>query len=172
MGIYISEFEREFTVRTLTLLDELDKGNHKYEVTLLINLCVGLITIPNEYSKRNVRTFEEFLIDRYNGTKVKKVLLKQDVGKGFIKDGSTVYSDILDAPYVLYLKKLRNAISHGRVEFFSAGQTIVSVRFSDKNGSNIELHIEELKMISRSIANVHLKFFDFVSPKEFAVNNK
>lgn len=172
MGIYVSEFEREFTYRTLILLDELDKGNHEFEATLLINLCVGLITIPNEYSKRKDRAFEfeSFLTNKYNGTKVKDVLAKQVVGKGFIKDGEIVYRDILDAPYVLYLRKLRNALSHGRIELLGEAKTIDSVRLRDVNGSNIKLNIEELKTISKAIANVHMNFFDYVSSNDYSVN--
>lgn len=166
MGIYFSEFEREFTSRTLTLLDELDRGKQVYDVTLLINLCVGLITIPNEYSKRSGQTMEEYLTKKYGGLKVRHVLPGQEVGKGLIKEQKTVYRDFRDAPYALYLRKLRNALSHGRVELLGSNKTITSVRFSDRNNSEIELYVEELKKISRSIANVHLNFFDFVTPKK------
>lgn len=165
MGIYVSKFEREFTDRTLTLLEEDDLVNHEYEVTLLINLCLGLITIPNEYSKNNKKTMERFLIDKYDGDKVRDVLSEKDVGEGFIKDGDGKYSDLKEVPYLSYLKKIRNAISHGRVELLGEDKVISFVKFSDSNGSNIELNIKELKGISKSIARVHLNFYDFVSAK-------
>ena len=108
MGIYVSKFEREFTDRTLTLLEGDGLVNHEYEVTLLINLCLGLVTIPNEYSKNNKKTMERFLIDKYDGDKVRDVLSDEYVGKGVIKEGGEKYSDLGEAPYLLYLKKIRN----------------------------------------------------------------
>ncbi|GAA1368384.1 HEPN family nuclease [Peribacillus frigoritolerans] len=165
MGVYISDFEREFTDRTLSILDELGTGIEKYEVTLLINLCIGLITLPNEYSKRNNSTFSKFLMDKYNGIRVQDVLSTIEAGKGVIKIETTIYKNILNVPYVDYLRKLRNAISHGRVEFSGEENIISSITLSDKDNSYITLEVEELKMISRNIANVHLNFFDYIKAK-------
>ena len=60
---------------------------------------------------------------------------------------------------------IQNGISHGRVELLGEDKVISFVKFSDSDGSNIELNIQELKGISRTIARVHLNFYDFVSAK-------
>lgn len=57
----IENFDKEFVERTLDILDR-NIGNEKYDVTLLLNCLLGLVTLPIEREKDDIAS-EKFKDD-------------------------------------------------------------------------------------------------------------
>nr|WP_321375707.1 HEPN family nuclease [uncultured Bacteroides sp.] len=124
--------EKDFIERTKILLEQYEKteinSSEKYEVSLLLNCCVGLLLIPKEesYDKINERlnlnddwgiTESDITIDNSNSKSVKSTL-----------------------------RHLRNSVAHGKFEFLppKKGNQIERIEFKD-NSVTINIHVDQLK---------------------------
>ena len=97
---YEESFEKEFISRTLKLLRQYETscGITKYEDTLFLNLCVGLLIIPRQAYDVQFQSLQHTFVDK----KVWSIDIRMiSVGE---KD---VYNII---------RHIRNSISHKRVE--------------------------------------------------------
>lgn len=110
---YKDPFEKEIITRTLKILDEY---TGKYEDTLLLNMCVGLLIIPKEslYTK----------------------LPKEDVSedKWNIDLSCISFEEHKDKSVKTTLRHMRNAIAHNRICFENhnmSGTDITHIRFED-----------------------------------------
>ena len=133
-----SDFPIDFLKRTQVNLENYS-GN--FEVTNLINNCLGLIVLP-----------KELLIDSLNGYIFTDSRVRYGISKTNIK-----FERDNDFTLKNVIRHIRNGLSHGRIEQKSSNGVITGVRIFDcsnidsPENFSIELSIDELK-------NLALKF--------------
>lgn len=115
--MYKKGFDREFICRTLALLEQYEQSSaiNKYENTLFLNLCLGLLVIPK---------------DAY-GIQLKEALKDENIHNrcwGITSRSSIVGSDgVYDV-----IRHLRNGIVHNHCEFLSIdNKTITGIKIED-----------------------------------------
>jgi len=140
------DFPKDFIRRTQA---NLKKYKGKYDVTNLINNCLGLIIIPNQFYVEN--------LPDYNFTE----LDKKTYGINLL---NITYES--NNNYSLYQtsKHIRNGIAHGRIQqISSSSKKIVKLRISDSltqhgpDNFSIEITPYELMRFSIKISNEFLK---------------
>ena len=114
---YDAPFEKEFICRTLELLKQYETccGTVKYEDTLFLNLCVGLLIMPQQTYFDQFKVLEHTIVDKINwGINVNDI----DVGE----------KDVFNI-----IKHIRNSISHKRFELISENSyDITHININDK----------------------------------------
>ncbi len=139
-----NDFPKDFISRTLK---NLDKHTGSFEVTNLINNCLGLIIIPKQKMNNNI---SDYNFDENNS----------DYGitqKNILHESDSNYS------LSNVLRHIRNGLAHGRIEQKSKDKAIVGLRIHDKlNESSpenfvIDFTIEEFRKFAISIAEMFLK---------------
>lgn len=115
---------KDFITRTHKLLEQYDSFHlnieEKYEITLRLNACVGLLLVGQQHLKRAIP-----LDDLENiGLLSKNVLVCKDHKTGEDEDVNTQSLS----------RHLRNSIAHARFEFINEKKMIKSIRFRDKKG--------------------------------------
>ena len=137
-------FPIDFVNRTRT---NLEKYCGKYEVTNLINCCLGLIILP----KQNLNNDE---LSKY-------VFDNKDNSFGITK--SNIYleeNSKFDLSNVL--RHIRNGIAHGRIDQKTQNGEIVGLRIHDKqkesanNNFVIEFSIEEFKIFAVKVSDLFI----------------
>ena len=123
---YDAPFEKEFICRTLELLKqyEICCGTTKYEDTLFLNLCVGLLIMPQQTYFNQFKVLKHTIVDKINwGINVNNI----DVGE----------EDVFNI-----IRHIRNSISHKRFELISENSCeithiVVKDKGIDKSTNNI-----------------------------------
>lgn len=114
---YNAPFEKEFICRTLKLLKQYETccGIVKYEDTLFLNLCVGLLIMPQQTYFDQFKVLEHTIVDKINwGINVNDI----DVGE----------KDVFNI-----IRHIRNSISHKRFELISENSyDITHIKINDK----------------------------------------
>lgn len=124
--------EKDFIERTKILLEQYDNTeiipSEKYEVSLLLNCCVGLLLIPKEESYIKI-----------NG------LLNLNDDWGITEDDITIDSSNSKSVKNT-LRHLRNSVAHGKFKFLEPeeGNQIERIEFEDYNVT-INIHVDQLK---------------------------
>lgn len=142
------DFSRDFIKRTKCNLAMYDG---KYEVTNLVNCCLGLIIIP-----------KETIIDRLSNDAVYENDLSYGISKtkNHIKDGHVPSSDNKFGLKNI-VRHIRNGLSHGRIEQAIEGENIIGLRIFDMyDGSenfSIKFKLEEFKTFALRVADDFLK---------------
>jgi hypothetical protein len=128
--------EKDFVQRTLHILDHYDGP---YGVTLLINCLLGLIVLPRE---RGYRRISE-----------KNVLHFADLGirEGDIRSWGNISPQEKTA--ARFLRSMRNAVAHIKIESISREGEIESLRFRDESGFEAVFGIETVKEMVRKLAD-------------------
>lgn len=123
---YEESFEKEFISRTLKLLRQYETscGITKYEDTLFLNLCVGLLIIPQQAYYDQFQSLQHTFVDKKEWSIDIRMI---SVGE---KD---VYNII---------RHIRNSISHKRFELISENSCeithiVVKDKGIDKSTNNI-----------------------------------
>ena len=123
---YDAPFEKEFISRTLKLLRQYETscGITKYEDTLFLNLCVGLLIIPQQAYYDQFQSLQHTFVDKKEWSIDIRMI---SVGE---KD---VYNII---------RHIRNSISHKRFELISENSCeithiVVKDKGIDKSTNNI-----------------------------------
>jgi hypothetical protein len=114
---YEESFEKEFISRTLKLLRQYETscGITKYEDTLFLNLCVGLLIIPQQAYYDQFQSLQHTFVDKKEWSIDIRMI---SVGE---KD---VYNII---------RHIRNSISHKRFELISENSyDITHIKINDK----------------------------------------
>lgn len=140
------DFTKDFIRRTQA---NLKKYNGKYDVTNLINSCLGLIIIPNQFYVEN--------LPDYNFTESDK--------KAYGINRLNITYELNDNYSLCQTAKhIRNGISHARIQQVSSiYNKIVKLKISDsftRNGPDnfsIEITPYELMRFSIKISNEFLK---------------
>jgi hypothetical protein len=130
------DIEKDFVQRTLHILDHYDGP---YGVTLLINCLLGLIVLPRE---RGYRRISE-----------KNVLHFAALGirEGDIRSWGNISPQEKTA--ARFLRSMRNAVAHIKIESISREGEIESLRFRDESGFEAVFGIETVKEMVRKLAD-------------------
>jgi len=134
-----SDFPKDFLKRTLSIVENY-KG--EYDVTNLINCCLGLIIIPKQLLIDSLPDYT--FSDNDKTFSIDKKSLK------FIEDNDFSIKNVL--------RHIRNGLSHGRIEQKTSNHRIIGIRIFDKYNRNssenfcLELSIDELKGFSLKLA--------------------
>lgn len=146
------DFSRDFIKRTKCNVAMYDG---KYEVTNLINCCLGLIIIP-----------KETIADKLSND----VVYECDLSYGISKEKNNINDDYApngDNTFGLknIVRHIRNGLSHGRIEQNTENKEIVGLRIFDKQDNknstlenfSIEFTIEEFKTFALRVSDDFLK---------------
>lgn len=107
---YEESFEKEFISRTLKLLRQYETscGITKYEDTLFLNLCVGLLIIPQQAYYDQFQSLQHTFVDKFHwGINAYNI----DTGE----------KDIFNI-----IKHIRNSISHKRFKLVSENSSEIT----------------------------------------------
>ena len=154
----MEEFDRDFIIRTLDIIDNCSKYT-KYEVTLLINCLLALVTLPIERKKYSdsVELSEETLM--FQKDCVKKI--KQLKNKQNYINHNEKY----------FFNNIRNAIAHlhilvdkGTSENTIENITLINALNEEKYINNefnlrINISVENLKVFAIYVGEEYLKRF-------------
>lgn len=142
-------FRKDFVERTIHNLKWLkeQKGN-KYEHTMLLNQCLGLILLPQQF-------LSEEQISR----------MPQDLSHYHLelKDIEEIEGD--DYSFSSVLRHLRNGIAHGRIEQIVEGGDIIGIKIEDRCNSKSSIHTiihidaNKLEDIALAIATAYCETF-------------
>ncbi len=138
-----THFPTNFISRTK---ENLNMYKGKYDVTNLINNCLGLIIIPKQQLNENLPQYT------FN---------QQDKTYGITQNNITLESQ---SNYSLrnIIRHIRNGLAHGRIEQRTENNKIVGLRIHDKPNDkasenfSIEFSIEEFRVFAESISNEFL----------------
>lgn len=118
----------EFAERTLKIWEQ--DHDEEYDVTLTINLMLGLVVVPQQAYYRRI---DKFFTDAQ--------LLEE------MKNACTLMREPFTAEYIM--RKIRNSVCHGRMKIKSAKSTYVgqpsqikSIHFTDIYHGNINFEME------------------------------
>lgn len=168
-GYQGQDFSKEFTERTMKVFEQKHTFHTEFEVTVLVNLALGLIVIPAEYLNSKNRTNRRFSESFLKLTELKEVIKKEldfsndsfhITDNGYNSKGNTLN----DLNYFEFLRLVRNGLSHGLVDFI--GDPIEKIQISNRkhNGKEnfrIIISIEEFKYVMKKIASLHLELVEF-----------
>ena len=130
-----ADFPKDFLIRTK---NNLENYLGEYEVTNLINSCLGLIIIPKQLLIQNLPAYKFTDEDKRYG--ISKQNIKYEVKSNFNLQN--------------VLRHIRNGLAHGGIEQRSVKGEIIGVRIFDKYNQespenfSIELTIDELKQFA------------------------
>lgn len=114
---YDSPFEKEFICRTLKLLKQYETccSTTKYEETLFLNLCVGLLIMPQQTYFDQFKVLEHTNVDKIHwGINADNI----DTGE----------KDVFNI-----IRHIKNSISHKRFELISENSyDITHIKINDK----------------------------------------
>jgi hypothetical protein len=161
-GYQGQDFSKEFTERTLKVLNATDTIQNEYEATTLVNLALGLIVIPSEYLNGNRRdsSSKDAALKLFGSNQLKEVIQKNlAFGEGSHFDeieGQTL--NTMD--YFDFLRLVRNGLAHGLIDFI--GNPIQEIRVLNRKRNGYEnfrmvISIEEFKYVMQKIALLHLE---------------
>ncbi len=135
-----ADFPKDFLIRTK---NNLQSYSGTYEVTNLINSCLGLIIIPKQLLIRNLTAYEFSDNDKTYG--FSKENIKYEEENNFKLDN--------------VLRHIRNGLSHGCIEQKSVEKEIAGIRIFDRYNENspenfsVELSIDELKQFALKLSD-------------------
>ena len=134
-----TNFPIDFVKRTKANLSDYSGD---FEVTNLINSCLGLIIIPKQRISDRIPTYEFTEQNCDFGITLKNICFEQNKNYEL--------SNIL--------RHIRNGLAHGRIEQKSKNGEIAGLRIYDKNNNSgenfsIEFSVEEFKRFAISVSN-------------------
>lgn len=142
-------FQKDFVERTIHNLKWLkEQEGNKYEHTMLLNQCLGLILLPQQF-------LSEEQISR----------MPQDLSHYHLelKDIEKIDGD--DYSFSSVLRHLRNGIAHGGIEQIVEGGDIVGIKIEDRYNSKSQIHTvihidaNKLEDIALAIADAYCETF-------------
>lgn len=143
---YDAPFEKEFICRTLDLLKQYETccGTIKFEDTLFLNLCVGLLIIPQQTYFEQFRFLENTIVDKNNwGINTNDI----DAGE----------KDVFNI-----IRHIRNSISHKRFELISENSyDITHIKINDKVHRDDKEYSFEAKFLITDFKNFVIKISEY-----------
>lgn len=147
---YDAPFEKEFICRTLDLLKQYETccGTIKFEDTLFLNLCVGLLIIPQQTYFEQFKFLENTIVDKNNwGINTNDI----DAGE----------KDVFNI-----IRHIRNSISHNRFKLVNEKNSseithiIVKDEGRNKSTKNI-IQTFEAKFLITDFKNFVIKITEY-----------
>ena len=128
--------ETDFVLRTKKLIEQYEGD---YEVTLLINCCIGLLVLPRE---KHINSIPDILIS--------------ESGKTWGLSRNSITTDCRECGYKLrnIIRRIRNGICHFKVKTIPDGSgEIVELEIRDLGRFRVTISIDDLRELTNSIAN-------------------
>ncbi|CAL2101676.1 conserved protein of unknown function [Tenacibaculum sp. 190130A14a] len=149
MGIEKGKYDVELIRRTKELIQDYDG---KYNLTLLMNGLLSLIVLPQEHNSR-IRKLTFMNTDLNDIPEIKFVL----ESPRFYFDRRGFNNDLKNL-----MKRIRNGISHQRIETINTKGKWKGVKIQDLDrhnnvGLNLELKTSELRKFAFFIADEYIK---------------
>lgn len=130
------KIEKEFVSRTKKLIEDY-KG--EFEVTLLINCCIGLLVLPKE---KHLKSIPDITIE--------------ENGQTWGLSRNSISTDCETCGYKLrnVIRRIRNGICHFKVKTIPDGSgEIVKVEIRDRGRFRVTLSVDELRELTNSVAD-------------------
>ena len=146
----IINFKKEFVERTKDNLEEIPRITRRYEenifeVTLLINSLIGLVSLPTEMTIPHDKEFKSKCVEKLKELSVIK----------YYSDDEKLF------------RALKNAISHMNITVVNEYRTIKSIIIKDRTNASspyhteLEFSIENLREFALFVADLHLQRFNW-----------
>jgi hypothetical protein len=145
MGLY-KNIDIDFASRTLRIIEQYDEyiltSQENYEVTLLVNCLLGLLILPQE---RRYDLIPNNPVDDLPEWNIQKTFINS---WGKAKNGQP-------APCTLkeLVHRLRNSVAHFHIAAEGTGTDIERLTFSDINGFQAIIPVENLKAFMQKLAS-------------------
>lgn len=146
----MKNFKRDFVERTIKVLNQ-NYNDTRYEVTLLLNCLLGMVTLPIE-EKKDIKNND--IVDRFQddcAEKLKELAIKV---KSKIKNNKLLFRNI------------RNSIAHLKIETNPQNNEIETIELKNLNKGNkgietlyILISVKNLKIFAEYVANEYLDRF-------------
>ena len=142
-GMEITNFDKQFVERTSMIVQNQCTDGFEYNVTLLLNCLVGLVSLPTERTKPGNTPFRILCVEKLKSMGV--VIASTNDEKTF--------------------RTIKNALSHMYIEPQNKEGLISSVIIKDRKTRKAQAHTElrftisQLKEFALFVANQHLKRF-------------
>lgn len=137
----MKNFNKEFVQRTKEIVTDLCQDDFKYDVTLLLNCLLGLVSLPTERTARGVDIFQTDCVKK-------------------LKDMGVVMKSTSDEQT---FRTVKNALSHMYIEPCNEGGNIEQIILKDRISRTAPVHtelkfsVENLKEFALYVADKHLK---------------
>lgn len=137
----IKYFDKEFVERTKEIVQTQCKENFEYDVTLLLNCLLGLVSLPTERTPRCDSSFKQECVNKLKNMGVITTSTDDD----------------------LTFRSLKNALSHMNVSPQNANGVVNSIRVWDHKAGRFPIHTElcftvpQLKEFALFVADKHLE---------------
>lgn len=128
---YEPEFTKSFMSRTLVIVNEYQGP---YDATLLINCMLGLLVLPKETL---LNKLPDAPFDQFSQCGIQPNSIKNH--------GRCDYGHPHELNRRQLIRRMRNAVSHFRVEPFQSPGNVQGFEFKDQNGFHAKLTLQELK---------------------------
>lgn len=166
--VFIREFVRRTKVNHRIILNRYEENPKlKYEVTQLINSLFGLLIVPNEkykYRKSGKGVAENYLKNMSEYDEILEIIQELKKSGKYYNSYKKKGHEVSD-----FINHMRNSLAHSGekgLHFlpFEEGKEITGIIFYDTDkeyGGNsefcVEMTIEEIRMLSESIADMYSK---------------
>lgn len=137
----IKYFDKEFVERTKNIVQAQCKDDFEYDVTLLLNCMLGLVSLPTERTKSGQNSFKQECVNKLKNMGV--IVNSTDDDKTF--------------------RTVKNALSHMNIAPQNKDGVIDSIIIKDRRDRNSQFHTElhftvpQLKEFALFVADKHLE---------------
>ena len=137
----IKYFDKEFVERTKNIVQTQCKDDFEYDVTLLLNCMLGLVSLPTERTKPGQNSFKQECVNKLKNMGV--IVNSTDDDKTF--------------------RTVKNALSHMNIAPQNKDGGIDSIIIKDRRDRNSQFHTElhftvpQLKEFALFVADKHLE---------------
>ena len=137
----IKHFDKEFVERTKIIVQTQCKDDFEYDVTLLLNCMLGLVSLPTERTKPGQNSFKQECVNKLKNMGV--IISSTDDDKTF--------------------RTAKNALSHMNIAPQNKDGVIDFIIIKDRRDRNSQFHTElhftvpQLKEFALFVADKHLE---------------
>ncbi len=155
----MKNFDKDFVSRTLEILDR-HYGNEEYEVTLLLNCLLALVSLPIERNKIKKGIQDDCIIEQFRVQCINRL-------KQLIND-----KDYINTEEKFFFNNIRNAIAHLHIEVEKGNYNNTIENVILRNAKNeekykrreynfqINISVKNLREFAKFVAQEYLeKFF-------------
>ena len=137
----IKYFDKEFVERTKNIVQTQCKDDFEYDVTLLLNCMLGLVSLPTERTKPGQNPFKQECVNK-------------------LKNMGVIVNSTDD---VKTFRTVKNALSHMNIAPQNKDGVIDSIIIKDRRDRNSQFHtelhftVQQLKEFALFVADKHLE---------------
>ena len=155
-------FDKDFVKRTKNIIENISKST-EYDVTLLLNCLLALVTLPLEQKK----------VDKYNKSDKEAIEFQKKCINKIDELRNIVNNEIFDVNNNYVINHIRNAIAHLHIKLEDSSynnviENVILIDADDKTSYNsqkynflINISVKNLKEFAFFVADEYLqKFFN------------